>query len=455
MNVVILGAGRVGGRIAEMLSGESDITVIDADGARLRELQNHLDIRTIHGNAAHPSVLREAGCEDAEMIIAVTAKDEVNLVACKICASVFNVPTKIARIRSREFGEHPELFDKENFNITHTFCPEDIVTEAIVNPIRHPGSLALHYFGGGAVALAVVRVSAATLNGNSTIDVLQKKTPQDFRIVAVYRDKFSITPMGNTRLSVGDEVFVVAAANDIRAVILELSGADEKSRRIIIAGGGNIGQRLAGALEDDCDVKIIEKSRARCAELSQILSRALVLCGDSTDEALLSEEGVKETDIFCAVTNDDEDNIMSALLAKRLGARKVAVLINRSAYVDLLRGHQIDIAISPSQLTIGSLLTHIRRGEVAAVHSLRRGDAEAMETVARGDAKTSSIVGRRNGDINWPQGAMLGAIAREGGAVIAHDDTVIESGDHLVIFLSGKREIAKVEKLLAVGLQFF
>ena len=457
MNVVILGAGRVGGKIAEMLVGESnDITVVDTDGNRLRELQSHLDLRTVRGSASHPPVLREAGCEDAEMVVAVTAIDEVNLVACKICGALFNVPTKIARIRAAEITGAGGLFSSDNFHIDHAFCPEEIVTEAIVGPIRHPGSVALHHFAGGRVALAVMRADRGAPICGRAINEIQRATPDlDFRIVAVYRDT-PILPDGGTMLADGDEVFVVAAAGDIQKVLDELNGEAPKVKRVIIAGGGNIGRRLASALEDECEVKVIEGRRERCAALSQMLERALILRGDATDETLLQEEGAADADMFCAVTNDDEDNIMSALLAKRLGARSATVLINRATYADLLlAGRQIDIAISPSQVTIGSLLAHLRHGDVAQVHSLRRGAAEALEAVVHGDAKTSQVIGRRAADIAWPAGAKLGAIVRGERVLIAHGDTMIESKDHLIIFLAGRREVGRVEKLLAVNLDYF
>jgi trk system potassium uptake protein len=267
----------------------------------------------------------------------------------------------------------------------------------------------------------------------------------------------------------GDEVFFLAASEHIRSVVSELRRMDKPVRRVLLAGGGNIGLRLARALDTGegienwaggYNVKIIEFNKRRCEQLaSQLSSRVLVLHGDATDEDLLSDEGVEECDLFCALTNDDENNIMSALLAKRMGARRTIALINRKSYGELMQGGQIDIAISPSHATLSNLLKHVRRGDVVAAHSLRRGAAEALEIIAHGDPRNSRVVGRKIEEIELPRGATIGAVVRGQGemarVMMAHHDTKIEAGDHLILFVANKRLIPRVEKLFQVGVGFF
>jgi trk system potassium uptake protein TrkA len=235
----------------------------------------------------------------------------------------------------------------------------------------------------------------------------------------------------------------------------ELRRMDKPYKRIMIAGGGNIGLRLAESIEDHYQVKVIERDPLRCKLLSESLDKAIVLNGEASQRELLLEENIADTDVFLALTNDDEANIMSSLLAKRLGAKKVMALINNPAYVDLVQGGEIDIALSPQQATIGSLLTHVRRGDVVQVHSLRRGAAEAMEAIAHGDASSSRVVGRAIEDIDLPEGTTIGAIVRGEEVLIAHDATVIESEDHVILFLVDRKRIPEVERLFQVGLTFF
>jgi trk system potassium uptake protein TrkA len=262
-------------------------------------------------------------------------------------------------------------------------------------------------------------------------------------------------PEGDTVIEAGDEVFFIAARKHIRAVTSELRSLDKRVKRVIIAGGGNIGRRLAESIESRYQVRLIDRNPDTTRLLSERLDRAIVLLGDAADEELLLEENIENTDVFCALTNDEEANILSAMLAKRLGARKVMSLINRPSYVDLVQSEAIDIAISPQQATIGSLLTHVRRGDVVMVHSLRRGAAEAIEAVAHGDRKTSKVVGRRIEDIRLPPGTTIGAVVRGDDVIIAHHDTIIETDDHVILFLVDKQYIPDVEHLFQVSVTFF
>jgi len=473
VKIVILGAGQVGSTLAESLvSEQNDITIVDPQPARLRELQDKLDLRTVVGSGAHPSTLVDAGLEDADMLIAVTSSDETNLVACKIAANLFNTPTKIARVRSRSILARPELLADEGFAVDYAISPEDIVTEHITRLIEFPEALQVLDFADGRVTLVAVRaVEGGPLVGHPLRDLRQHVPSVDARVTAIFRGDQAIIPDGDTVVRAGDEVFCIADTEHIRHVMRELRKMDKPVKRVMIAGGGNIGLRLARALEGDYQVKVIEFGKARAEFIATQVNSALVLHGDATDEELLESENIGEMDLFLSLTNDDENNIMSALLAKRMGARRVVALINRRSYADLMQGGQIDIAISPAQATIGKLLQHIRRGDVAAVHSLRRGAAEALELVAHGDEKTCKVIGKKVEEIQLPRGATIGALVRrlakpEGERVsnpvaaeraeviMAHHDTVIRPDDHVIMFVANKRMIPRIEKLFQVGFSF-
>ena len=456
MKIVILGAGQVGSSVAESLVSErNDITVVDTDPVRLRNLQDRLDLRTVTGSASHPTVLVEAGIEDADMVIAVTHSDETNLVACKLAQQLFNVPTRIARIRATDFLAEERILGQECFAIDLAICPEQVLTDYIVKLIEFPEALQVLEFADGKVSLVAVRAfQGGPLVGHQLQDIRKHMPSVDVRIAAIFRGDASILPEGDTVVEAGDEVFCLAAAEHIRQVLREMRRMDKPVRRVMIAGGGNIGQRLAEALESNYVVKILEQNKRRCEILAGRLDSALVLQGDATDESLLEAENVDEMDIFIAVTNDDENNIMSCLLARRMGARRVVALINRRSYVDLLQAGQIDIAISPAQATIGTLLAHVRRGDVTQVHALRRGAAEALEAVVHGDARSGPLVGRRIEDIELPKGAGIGAIVRGEEVIMAHHDTVVQAEDHVIVFVTNKKLVPKVEKLFQVGVGF-
>ena len=457
MKIIILGAGQVGGTLAEHLAGEAnDITVVDTDSDRLRELGDRLDIRTVQGRGSFPTVLRQAGADDADMLVAVTSSDETNMIACQVAYTLFNTPTKIARVRESAYLTRSGLFDNEAIPVDVLISPEQVVTNYIKRLIEYPGALQVIDFAGGKAQLVGVRAYYGGPLVGHELRQLREHMPQvDTRVAAIFRRNRAIIPRGDTVIEADDEVFFIAAKAHIRAVMGEMRRLDDNYKRIVIAGGGNIGERLAEAIENRYQVKIIEKNPARCRALSESLNNTVVLQGSSSDRDLLVEENISDADIFLALTNDDEANIMSSLLAKRLGARKVMTLINNPAYVDLVQGGEIDIAISPQLATIGTLLTHVRRGDIASVHSLRRGAAEAIEAVAHGDAKSSKVVGRKIADIALPTGTTIGAIIRDEEVLIAHDKTVIESGDHVILFLVDKKYIRDIERLFQVGLSFF
>ncbi len=457
MKIIILGAGQVGGSLAEILANENhDVTLVDQDAAILNEFQDRLDIRTVTGPCSYPNILHEAGADSADMVIAVTSSDESNMVACQVAYSLYNTPTKIARIRSPHYFIRKELFGKENLPIDVFISPERLVTQYMQQLIAHPGALQVLDFADGKVKLVAVKPYYGGPLLGKNIQMLREYLPGvETRVAAIFRNDKSIPIDGSTEIEIGDEVFFITASENTHVIMAALRRAEEPYKRIMIAGGGNIGSRLAAALEDEYQVKLIDSNRENCQVLANELSNTTVLCGDSCDKQLLINENIEHIDVFFAVTNDDEDNIISCLQAKRLGAKQVMVLITRTAYVDLIEGGPINIAVSPQQATIGSILAHVRRGDVVNVHSLRRGAAEAIEAVAHGDKKTSKVVGRTLKEIKLPRGTTIGAIVRGDEVIIPHHDTMVEAEDHIILFVSEKKYIRDVERLFQVSPGFF
>lgn len=457
MKIIILGAGQVGSSVAASLSREeNDITVVDVDALRLKDLQDRLDLRTVHGNASHPRVLSRAGAEDADMVIAMTSSDEINMVACQVAYSIYRTPTKIARVRAAEYLDYPQLFAGEHCPVDVLISPEQLVTDHVRSLIEYPGTLQVLDFAEGRAQLVAMRaIPDGPLVGHE-LRKLREDMPEgsDARVAAIFRGDRSIIPEGDTVIQANDIVYFLAARRHIRTVMHELGDQTQPVKRVIVAGGGNIGYNLAMALEGDYYVKVLERSRDRARVVTEELTRAIVLVGDAADEELLREENIDQTDVYCAVTNDDEANILSSMLAKRMGARRVITLINRPAYADLVESETIDIAVSPQQVTIGALLTHVRRGHIVRVHSLRRGATEAIEAVAHGDRRSSKVVGRRIEEIELPPQTTIGGIVRGDEVLIAHHDRVIEPEDHVILFVVDKRQISAVERLFSVGVTF-
>ena len=457
MKILILGAGQVGSSAADHLSREeaNEVTVVDTRPNVLRELQDRLDIRTVVGHAAHPEVLERAGADDADIVVALTDTDETNMIACQIASTLFNTATKIARIRSAEYMRAKKLFSQDAIPIDVRISPEQLVCEYIEQLILYPGTSQVLDFADGRVRLVGARADRDGLLVGQRIATLKEHIPNtEARIAAIYRDGKAMLPEGDTVIQEGDEVFFIADRKDIRVFMSEMRRLEDPVRRVVIAGGGNIGVRLAQALEHTNQVKIIERDPKRARHISEQLNKAIVLVGDAADEDLLLEENIDNVDVFCGLTNSEEANILSSMLAKRLGAHKVMALINRASYVDLVQAGSIDIAISPQQITIGSLLAHVRRGDVVKVHSLRRGAAEAIEAIAHGEKEDSKVVGRAIEEIELPKGAAIVALVRKDKVIIAHHDTVLDSGDHVILFLTDRRKIESLEKLFQVGIGF-
>ena len=457
MKIIILGAGQVGISTAEILAKEdNDITLVDNVASQVEGLQDRLDIRTIVGSASHPSVLEQAGGPDADLILAVTDQDEVNMAACQVAYTLFRTPKKIARIRSVEYLTHREIFSDDSIPVDVIISPEQLITQHVLHLIEYPGALQVVDFAGGKIKLVGLKAyHGGPLVGRELRTIREDLPTVEARVAAIYRHDRPIIPEGDTIIEPNDEVFIVAAAPHIPIVMSEFCAVEAPGQNIMLVGAGKIGLQLARTLEqNNYQVKLIEHGAERARQVAEQLDATIVLRGDAADEDLMLRENIDAMDVFCSLTNDDEANILSAMLAKRLGAHRAMALINRSAYVDLIESSVLDVAISPSLITVGSLLTHVRRGDTIAVHSLRRGAAEAIETIAHGDATSSSVVGRRIEEISLPSGTRVGALLRNQEVIIPHHDTVIEAEDHVILFVIDKKHIRDVERLFQVKVTF-
>jgi trk system potassium uptake protein TrkA len=456
-NIIILGAGQVGSSVAKNLATEQhNITVIDRDPVKLKELASKLDLRTVTGNAGHPSVLREAGIADCDLLIAVTEVDEINMMACRIAAKIFNVPKRIARVRSSEYLDDPRLTGEDVFGISHVISPELLLARYVENLVFYPEALQVLEFADRQVCLvAVLAKAGGLLVGDRIGNLVNHLKTTDARIVAIFRGKSAVQPVADTVIEDGDEVFFLSRTADMRRVMEELRKADRPVRRMMVAGGSEFSYRLAQDLEGSYSVKLIEANEKRAHQLVALLDKTVVLHGSENDSELLINEDIAQVDLFVAATGDDDRNIIASLLAKKLGAHRVLSLIHQSVYVGVLEDSKIDIVVGLADVTIGSILAHVRRADVARLHSLRRGAAEALEIVIHGDKSTSQCVGRRVDAIAWPAGALLGAVVRGQDVLMAHHDLVLESEDHLIVFVTEIKTVQKIEKLLQVNASFF
>ncbi|WGE35563.1 Trk system potassium transporter TrkA [Actinobacillus genomosp. 1] len=457
MKIIILGAGQVGSTLAEnLVSEDNDITLIDDDQSRLNTLQDKHDLQVLKGNGASPRILRDAGASDADLLVAVTESDETNMIACQIAHTLFHIPTKIARIRNSDYvREKDQLFNDTALPIDHIIAPEVLVKKEILRLINYPGALQVAHFANELVSLVSVKAYYGGPLVGYPISALRDHLPYiEARVVAIFRQERPILPQGSTIIEAGDEVFFICATHNIKAVMSEMQRLDKPHKRVMIVGGGSIGMGLAKDLEEQYSVKMIERDPKRAEKLAEKLEKTLVLCGDASDQELLFEEHIENIDLFLALSGDDEANIMSALLAKRLGAKKAIVLVQRNAYLHLIQGGTIDIALSPKQATISALSSHVRKGDIVQVASLKQGQAECIEVIAHGDKESSKVVGRAVRELKLPQGAVVGAIVRRDEVLIAHKSTEIEENDSVIIFVNEKKQVGEIEKLFQLGTFF-
>ena len=450
MKIIILGAGQVGTTLAaNLVSEDNDITLVDNESQHLQNLQDKHDLRVVTGSPSSPKILRDAGAADADLMVAVTASDEINMIACQLGYTLFNTPTRIARIRNAEYlREKDKLFNDENVPIDHLISPENLVTDEITRLIAYPGALQVAYFANNRISIVIVKAYYGGPLVGYALSAFKEHMPHiDCRIISILRNDRLIRPQGSTIIEAGDEITFICATEHIKAVMSELQRLEKTYKRIMIVGSGNIASGVAKQLEDKYQVKLIERDGEKAKVLAERLSKTLVFHGDASDQNLLFEEHIESVDVFLSLSADDEANIMSALLAKRLGAKKAMVLIQRMAYINLIQGGTIDIAVSPQQATISALLGHVRKGDIKSVASLRHGTAEAIELVVHGDATTSNVVGRQIGDIKLPVGAMIAAILRKNEVIITRRQVVIEEGDNVIVYINDKKSVSEIEKL--------
>ena len=453
--IIVFGGGQVGSSVAKILSDDgNDITLVDYDKDVLTALKEKIDIKTIHGLASYPSVQKLADAENSDMVIAVTGSDEVNMAACHIAKSLFNVPKRIARLRANEYLRDEDNFDKSFFSISEVISPNILLTDYVKNILDHPGAFQAFEFASGLVqVLAATVLSDGPLSGKKLSEFKNHMPNVDVKVVAIYRQNKHIIPNGDTVILPDDDVFFLATEENMR-FMSELRKSTEKPHNVMIAGGGRVGSALAKKLETIYNLKLIEKDKHTAKRASLELTSTVVFNNDIADESLLTNENISDVDYFCAVTNNDQMNILSAKLAKDMGAKKTIAIVNKSSYRNLV-SKEIDIVVSPEDVTIGSLLAFVRTSDIVNVHQLMAGDAEAMEIIVHGDSQTSKLVGKKISQLDLPSSIVIGALVRGDQVLLANDDLAIETDDHAIIFVLEKKEISRIEKMFQVSVGFF
>lgn len=459
MKVLICGGGRVGFAIAGYLARENNhVVVIDRSEAVIRKIGESMEVTTVTGNAAHPDVLKTAGIEDAEMLIAVTGLDEVNMMACQVAASLFNTPKKIARVRAPSFLDPAwaNLFSRQHLPIDLVISPENEVAQDIVRRLSVPGTTTDIPMADGQVYLIGVICRADCPVLDTPIRQFDQLFPDfDFRTLLIIRGNQPIMADPDQQFLKGDEVYMLVRRDQVHDVVETMFGLDQhQARHLVIFGGGNIGVRLTQILNKTArgtQIKLIEKDPARAAIVNDMLPRELVICGDGLETAILEEAGVAEAETFIAVTNNDEANVLGSLLAKQVGSARVITLVNNSAYNALMTPLGIDAIVNPKTITVSSILQYIRRGRIRAIHSLRDGAAELIDAEV---SNTCTIANTTIGELTLPEGVLLGAIVKKTGVFMAKPDLSIEPGDR-VILLARQGCIEKAEGLFSFRIDLF
>ncbi len=453
MKILILGAGQVGSTLAKYLCSDNDnsITIVDNKEDNLAPLQRHLDIKTVVGHGAYPSVLEKAGIKKMDMVIAVMKSDESNMVACRMAFTLYNVDKKIARIRTAEYLLRPELFSKKAVPIDFLITPENLITDYITGIVEEPGASQVFDFENGLVQLVETRAFIGTPIVNKPVKELHQHLPDTpMRIISLYRDGRALLCSSDTVIREGDHVYFLTRKDHVASLLKEFRRADRSYKNIMIAGGGTIGSNLAMSLEESHNIRVIELNEQHAMELEEKLNNTLVLHGNASDEDLLIDEGIEETDLFLALTDSDEVNVIVSILAKRLGAHKTIALVKRDVYASLAeQSDEIDMIVSPDQITASGIISHIRKGDTMKVHCLQHGKAEAIEIVVHGSEQTSQVIGRRIKDLELPEGVVLGAVVRDQELLMGSKNLVIETNDHILLMLTDVSKIHKVESLFS------
>ena len=458
MKVIICGAGQVGVGIGERLAADdNDVSIVDSSAELVQRVNDMLDVRAIHGNGAHPDILAQAGAGEADMLIAVTAQDEVNMVACQVAHSLFDIPTKIARIRSQTYLDEKwaRLFSREHMPIDLIISPEVEVGEMVMRRLALPGAFETVSFGSGAITALGLNCGADCPVIDTPLSQLSDLFPDlPAVVVAIVRNGRLIVPHSDDQMVTGDEAYVITPAEQV-ARLLQIFGHEElHTRRIVIAGGGNIGFYVAQAIEareTAMRVKVVETSHERAVSIAERLNRTVVLHGNSLSEELLREADTASADTFLALTNDDQANILTAVLAKQLGCERSLCLINSPGYSKLVRTLGIDAQINPRAITVSRILQHVRRGRIRAVHTIQHGAGEIIEAEAM---ETSPVIGKPLRQLGLSEGIRIGAILRNGKIIIPDGSTELETKDRAILFATNEY-IREVEQLFRVSLEYF
>jgi trk system potassium uptake protein TrkA len=458
MKVIVCGAGQVGTNIARHLATEhNDVIVIDQSPELVRRVTETLDVQGISGFASYPDILEQAGAGEADMLVAVTYADEVNMIACQVAHSLFNVPVKIARIRAQSYQKPiwADLFSRDHLPIDVIISPEIEVARAINNRLMAPGAFDMIPLADGRVKVIGVRIDHDCPIVDTPLRQLTTLFPDlSLTVIAIIRDGKVIVPSPEDQLLVGDEAYFVADADHVVRSMAAFGHDEPEAHRIVIVGGGNIGLYLAQEFEllrQDLSTKVIEIGKERATFIAQQLNETMVINGDALDLEILEEVNIGQTDTIVAVTNDDEVNILSSLLAKRNGCKRAVTLVNNQSYEPLISTLGVDVVVNPRTITVSTILQYIRRGRIVAVHALRDGAGEVIEAEA---LDTSGAVGKPLKDIRLDKGIIIGAVVRGEDVLVPRGDTVIKAKDHVILFAASDA-VKKVEKLFAVGLEFF
>jgi trk system potassium uptake protein TrkA len=457
MRIIICGAGRVGFGIARRLAGENnDVTVVDQSKDLVRALAERLDVRGVVGNGSYPEILAEAGAREADMLIAVTFSDEVNMIACQVAHSLFNVPTKIARIRASGYldARFSDLFGAHRLPIDVIISPEREVSEAIMQRMSTPGAFETKSFVDGKVWAVGVRLDDDCPILNSPLRQVASLFPDlKITIVLIKREDRIWRAHAEDQLAAGDDIYFIADRSDVARALEIMGQAERQARRVIIVGGGNIGLYVASGLEKlgNTKIRLIERDRARAETIAAALERTVVLQGDGLDRALLHEAGVEEAETVVAVTNNDQVNILSSVVAKREGARRSMALINEQDYGPIAEAVGVDRFVDPRATTVSTILQHIRRGRIKGVYSLFDGAAELVDAIA---LETSTLVNKPLMEAELPEGVMIGAVYRDGKVSMPHSKTVIKPGDRIVL-MALKDHVKDVEQMFRVSIDYF
>jgi trk system potassium uptake protein TrkA len=447
MKIVILGAGRIGGSLARNLSNSNyEVCIVDEDKNKLSDLEDKLDIMTVEGHASHLNTLKKSGLDNETTLLAVTSNDEVNIVACQLAKKVFKVKKTICRFRDDVYFDQLSVFGEGVIDIP--ISPEDEITSHLKELIDHPGSNQIESFANGKVKLVSVKAKKkGKLVGRELKGIKEDMPNIDAFVPTIYRKGNPFIPSGETIIKENDEIYFISSESNIGAIVDEFRDHEEQYSRIMIAGGGKVGFSLAKDLEKDYNVKLIDSNPERCMKLSKELDKTIVLSGSATDESLLKSENISNIDIFCALTDDDETNVMSSLLAKKMGAKKTMIILNNPSYLGLVPGF-IDIYIAPYRLTVSSVLQDLRDSDVAQDVILKVNlGAEAIEGIVHANEFTSPLFGKPIKDVPLPEGCVIAAIIRHGELIMPSSSVDLTLNDHLIIFLSDKNKINEVEVL--------